>query len=91
MENVKRVTLAGDWTKITFNGEARYFFVKNYSSYNVFVSFEENDREATSYKIASGMAEEVAPTFKYKGRTDYNVSDIYIKGTGEVEVQALDL
>ena len=91
MENVKRVTLAGGWTEITFNGQARYFFVKNYSDSDIYVSFEENDTEATSVKIASKMAEEVAPTFKYTGRTELNASKIYIKGTGEVEVQALDL
>ena len=91
MESVKRVTLTGDWKPVTFKGQARYFFVKNFSDNDIYVSFEENDSEASSYKIEKGVAEELSPTYKYIGRSEYNVSTVYVKGTGEVEVQALDL
>lgn len=86
-QQVKRLTLTGNWLKVQFNFKAITYFVKNYSDSDVFVSFEENDSEDTSFKIKSGMGEEVA--ISYSGKK-YKTDTLYVKGTGEVEVQQLD-
>ena len=91
MKNVKRVTLTGDWQEITFEKKVKHYFVKNFTDGDIFVSFEENDSENTSFKIKSGLGEEVAISF-YQVDNPYFKSDvIYVKGTGEVEIQQLDI
>lgn len=91
MQNVKRVTLTGDWQAVTFNGKSRDYFVKNYSEGDIFVSFEENDNENTCFKIKTGMGETVAKTFVGYDKSAFYTDTIYVKGTGEVEIQALDI
>ena len=86
-QQVKRLTLTGNWEEVQFDFKAICYFVKNYSNGDIFVSFEENDSENTSFKIKSGMGEEVA--ISYAGKK-YKTDTLYVKGTGEVEVQQLD-
>lgn len=91
MNNVMRKTLAGGWTPFEFQGLSKRFFVKNYSDNDIYVSFIDGDNENASFKVASGLGEEVATTFRnYERAEDYKTT-IYVKGTGEVEVQALDI
>lgn len=88
-QQVKKVTLSGSWQKVSFENKATRFFVKNFSTGDIFVSFAENDTEDESFRIASGIAEEVAISYT-NIRGKYAVNDIYVKGSGEIEVQQLD-
>lgn len=88
-QQVKRVTLTGDWLEVTFTNKATRYFVKNFTDADIFVSFAANDSENESFKIKSGIGEDVA--ISYDGlRGRYEVDKIYVKGTGEVEIQQLD-
>ena len=88
-QSVKRVTLTGAWQTITFTDKATHYFVKNYTEGDIFVSFAANDSEDESFKITAGIGEELAISFDaIRGR--YAVNTIYVKGTGEVEIQQLD-
>ena len=88
---VKRMNLTGDWQEIQFPKKARSFFVKNFSDGDVFVSFANNDSEDESFKIKKGMAEQVEMSSYGIDVEAYYADTIYVKGTGEVEVQALDI
>ena len=88
---VQRKTLAGGWTAFTFNHNCAHFLVKNFSNGVVYVSFENNDDEAESIKIMSLMAEVVAVCFDGNNNPAFTVPTIYVKGSGEVEVEALDI
>lgn len=89
-QQVKRVTLTGAWQEVTFTNKATRYFVKNYSDADIFVSFAENDSEDESFKIKAGIGEDVAISYdSIRGR--YKVNKIYLKGTGEVEIQQLDI
>lgn len=89
-QSVRRKTLTGGWTEFKFEHKSKRFFVKNYTSGDIFVSFENNDQESESYKIKTGMGEEVAITWSDLLYAP-NVADaIYVKGTGEVEVEQID-
>ena len=89
MKNVKRVTLTGDWEEIQFDQKAKNYFVKNYTEGDIFVSFEENDDEDTSFKITSGIGEELAINQSALSKPENITDTIYVKGTGEVEVQQM--
>jgi hypothetical protein len=87
---VQRKTLDGNWTPFTFDFASVRFFVKNFSNGAIFVSFENNDSENESVKIMSMMAENLAVCFNGNNYSDFGVKNIYVKGSGEVEVQAID-
>ena len=87
---VQRKTLDGSWTPFTFGSASVRFFVKNFSNGAIFVSFKNNDSEAESVKIMSMMAENVAVCFNGNNYPEARVDTIYVKGSGEVEVQAID-
>ena len=88
-QQVKRVTLTGDWLEVTFTNKATRYFVKNYTEGDIFVSFAANDNENESFKIKTGIGEDVAISYD-SIRKRYAVDTIYVKGTGEVEIQQLD-
>lgn len=87
-QQVKRLTLTGNWTAFTFSKKSYSFFVKNFTENDIFVSFENNDQESESFKIKSGVGEEVFINENAR-RDEYLTDTIYVKGTGEVEVQQL--
>lgn len=87
---VKRLTLTGGWTEFQFPKKSRSFFVKNFSEGDIFVSFKNNDDEAESFKIKTGMGEEVAISFNARYNAEFYANSIFVKGEGEVEVQAMD-
>ena len=89
-QSVKRKTLTGNWEEYKFDRKAKRFFVKNYTSGDIYVSFANNDDEAESFKIKTGMGEEVAITYNDLLGAENVVDSIYVKGTGEVEVEQLD-
>lgn len=88
---VQRKTLAGNWTPFTFSHNCAHFLVKNFSNGVCYVSFEDGDDEAESIKIMSLMAETVAVCFNGDNNPEFTVSTIYVKGSGEIEVEALDI
>ena len=85
-----RKTLTGDWEQFSFNGKARFFFVKNFTDDDILVSFESETAEENCFKIKAGVGEEVTISYNSIDRNEFYVDSIYVKGTGEVEVQALD-
>lgn len=89
-QQVKRVTLTGDWQAVTFPNKATRYFVKNFTDAAILVSFAANDTEDESFKIQSGIGEDVAISYD-SIRKRYAVDTIYVKGTGEVEIQQLDV
>ena len=89
-QSVMRKTLTGSWTEYSFSKKARRYFVKNYTSGDIYVSFASNDSENESFKIKTGMGEEVAITYAPLVNEDVYTDKIYVKGTGEVEVEQLD-
>ena len=88
---VLRKTLTGGWTEFKFPQQSRFFFVKNFTEGDVLVSFANGDAESESVKIQSNMGEEGAISFCGTDKSDFYTDTIYVKGTGEVEVQALDV
>lgn len=92
-QQVLRKTLTGAWEAFSFPHKARRFFVKNYSESPIYVSFENGTAENQSFKIAAGVGEEVAISYAeiQKDPFAYSVDAIYAKGTGEVEIQQVDV
>lgn len=90
-QSVKRVNLTGSWLEVKFENKASRYFVKNYSEADIFASFAADDSEDESYKIASYIGEELAISYAGVNDRSYAVDTIYVKGTGEVEIQQLDV
>lgn len=89
---VLRKTLTGNWEKFGFLKKGRFYLVKNLSANDLLVSFEDGDiREDECFKIKAGTSEKVAISHDAIDREMYYVKDIYAKGTGEVEIQSLDI
>lgn len=86
-----RKTLTGDWEPFEFPKKSGSFFVKNFSNSSIFVSFENNDSDDASFKIPSMYGEEVSISKNGDDSLPFARTTVYIKGTGEVEVQALDI
>lgn len=87
---VKRLTLTGEWQAFTFERKARRYFVKNFTENEIYVSFEANDVEEESFKIQKNHGEEVAISYGGVNARQFAVNTLYVKGTGEVEVEQLD-
>lgn len=90
-QSVKRKILTGGWTEFKFEHKAKRFFVKNYTSGDIYVSFVDDDSDDESFKITTGIGEEVAITYDILLGAENVVDKIYVKGSGEVEVQQLDM
>lgn len=56
-QQVQRVTLAGKATAVTFPYPSGKYLVKNFSSGDVYVSFESTVAPASSIKITSGYGQ----------------------------------
>lgn len=88
---VLRKTLTGSWEKFSFDKAGRFYLIKNLSNADCLVSFEDGDlREDECIKIKKATAEKVAISHNVLDSADFYVKDIYVKGTGEIEVQSLD-
>lgn len=90
--NIKRLILTGTIQEVKFdNIKSNAWLVKNFSNGDIFVSYDENLDENSSIKIKPEYAQICLMT--KAGLYGYNngtlVNTIYIKGTGEVEVQPL--
>lgn len=89
-QKVIRKTLAGEWETFKFEDKSRFFFVKNFTDGDIYVSLKEGCTEEESIKIKSGVGEEVAINYGGADIPLYKTDSVFVKGTGEVEVQALD-
>lgn len=88
---VKRITLTDSTTfeEIEFENICGRYIVKNFTSGDIYVSFDEDATEDDSIKIPSGYFQEVIAN-EYLGGLDlYKTTSIYVKGAGEIEVQQL--
>lgn len=88
-QQVKRVTLTGGISKISFDHICGEYLVKNYSDNDMYVSFENNTSDDEAVKIPANTYQVVVINYYLGGIECYKTQDIYIKGTGEVEVQQL--
>lgn len=85
---VQRKTLAGSSTEFEFPVKGTKFLVKNLSDAECYVNFEAitNENEDTSILIPAQIAQVVLAN----EITHFGVSSIYVKGTGDVEVQVIN-
>lgn len=88
-QQVKRVNLSGGITKVSFDHVCGDYLVKNFSDNDVYVSFENNTADNEAIKIPAKCYQVVVIDYWLGGHECYKSKDIYIKGTGEVEVQQL--
>lgn len=88
-QQVQRVTLAGKATAVTFPYPSGKYLVKNYSSGDIYVSFESTCNPATSIRIASGYGQLCEINERGGAAGQEKAKTIYVNGTGEVEVQQL--
>ena len=86
-----RKVLNGEWGAFTFPEKGKKFYVKNFSSTPAYVSFAENDAEATSFKMNANMGEEFQMSYENRPWPFGLVKTIYVKADGEVEVQSEDI
>lgn len=86
---VLRKTLTGVSTEFSFNVTGLKFLVKNFSEGPVLVNFEPITaaNEATSIKVPANVAQLIF-TNEYQPNTK-RARTLYVKGTGEVEVQVV--
>jgi len=91
MYNVLRKETNGEWTEFKFPEKSRYFIVKNLTDNDCLVAFDSNTDEDKCFLISAGIGEEVSKSFKKVESQDLYVDKIYVKGTGTIEVQALDI
>ena len=86
---VQRKTLAGSSTAFTFDSPGLKFLVKNLSDENaMLVNFEDvtDDNAAASVKIPPMTAQVILTN---EGAPEIRYDTIYVKGTGDVEVQEI--
>ena len=87
---VIRKTLSGEWSAFEFSQKSRFFKVKNRTENDIFVSFENDTNEEFCFQIKAGEIETVAISLGAVEREEYFVKTIYVKGTGDVEITAID-
>lgn len=88
-QQVQRKTLSGGITKFSFDHVCGEYLVKNFSDNDAYVSFEDNTGEDESIKIAPNSYQVVVVNYYLGGLESNKTKDLYVKGTGEVEVQQL--
>ena len=88
---VIRKNLSGDWTEFRFPERAKKFYVKNFGTGDIYVSFAADGAEATAFKLKANMGEELQMSFANRPWPFGMVYSIYVKGEGEVEVQAEEI
>lgn len=87
--SLQRITLTGSIKPVTFNNICGKWLIKNFTSSDIYVSFESNLVESKAVKIASGHGQVIVINEYYSWDDNLKSNTIYIKGTGEVEVQQL--
>ena len=85
-QKVIRKTLTGSLTPFTFDVKACSFLIVNFSDANAYISFEDGVEDSECLKVPPKCSR---PCF-YNLNSGYYTETIYVKGTGEVEVQPID-
>lgn len=86
---LKRPILNGEPTAIEFKHSCEKWLVKNFTDGDIYVAFENSSAfEESAIKIASGCGQ-VCFVNEHSSYSEDVSNIIYIKGTGEVEVQQL--
>lgn len=90
MMKVKKIILNGNCEKVQFEGwKCSKWLIKNFSENDVMASFDENCPENSSIKIPAGMGQTIINN-EYLGNLEIDFfNEIYLSGTGEVEVQLI--
>jgi len=86
---IRRV-LTGEWSAFRFPAKGKKFYVKNFSDSPAFVSFATESSEASSFKLNANMGEEFQMSYADRPYPYGLVNVIYVKASGEVEVQSED-
>ena len=88
---VKRVTLtSGVVSEVTFEGSfCGKWLVKNFSSGDIYASFDEDFTENNAIKIGSECGQVVIDNEYLGGLQVFKHDTIYLSGEGEIEVQQL--
>ena len=88
---LKRLALTGAKTAVQFEDtKCSKFLVKNFGSGDVYVSFAADTADADSIKIPKETGQICVDNEFYEDKvTKHNFDTIYVKGTGEVEVQCI--
>lgn len=89
VQQIQRVTLTGAEETVTFTAASARFLVKNFSSADVYVSFETPIDTDEAIKIPASMAQLCVANEAYGANNQKGFTTIYLSGTGEIEVQAL--
>ena len=84
--NIVRKTLTGAKEPFAFSFKRSRFIVKNFSSGPALVSFDQAAEDSGSIKIPAGMGQ---VCYIVDDEGSVGVDTIYVKGTGEVEVQQI--
>lgn len=89
-EQVKRVTLAGStFEEVAFDTICGKYLVKNFTNGDIYVSFASDATTNNAIKIPKDYAQ-ICIANEFVAKSDaFKSTKIYIKGTGEVEVQQL--
>jgi hypothetical protein len=87
--SLQRVTLTGGAKAVTFNTVCGKWLVKNFTTGDIYVSFDSNLVESKAVKIAAGHGQVIVINEYYDWNDALKSNTIYVKGTGEVEVQQL--
>lgn len=90
---IRQTLQASTWTSFEFSIPCRSFFVKNFTSSDIYVSFEQEDNTNTSFKIPTMIGEEIFISNRQDTNTNWLKNTVYVYSTsgGEVEVQELDI
>ena len=88
-QRVKRVQLSGSVSAVEFESYGGQYLVKNYSGGDIYVSFEDTVSEDKSIKISKGYGQVCVINERDGLNGQAKAKTIYLKGTGEVEVQQL--
>ena len=86
LQKVIRKTLTGSFDFFDFEIPIRSFVVKNFSKNPIYCSFEDGTEENKCVRIEPKFAE----VLYYNESYPHRFNGIYVKGTGDVEVEAND-
>ena len=87
--SLQRITLTGGIKAVTFDTVCGKWLVKNFTTGDIYASFDSNVIENKSVRIASGHGQVIVINEYYDWNDNLKSKTIYLKGTGEVEVQQL--
>ncbi len=87
---IKRVTLSGSAEAIAFENQAKGFLVKNFSEAPVYVSFDEEFEDDEAIMIEAGYWQICVINENENAQEQNYTNIIYVKGTGDVEIQLVN-